>query len=67
MKNFKLSNVKCHWKSTLFAVLLAAAAVLLVYFDKATWTEISPVLLIIIPFLLYGHEKNNDNAATGSK
>lgn len=66
MKRFNIKNIRRGWKTTLFAVLLTVAAVTLVYLEKAAWGEISPVLLIVVPFLLYGDEDTNHSDNGGA-
>lgn len=55
----QLANVIRHSKSTLIGLFLAAVLIALVYpLRVATMAEITPFLLIIIPFLIYGKKRS---------
>jgi hypothetical protein len=52
---FKVANIWSHHRSTVLGGIVLAATYALVYpFKVATFEQISPVLLIVVPFLLYG-------------
>lgn len=53
--NFKLSNVWNAYRSTMLGLIVLIASYGLVFPLKiATFDQISPVLLLVVPFLLYG-------------
>lgn len=56
---FKLKNIYKHLPSTLAGIILGAL-LLLVFKEKASLSEASPVLLVVIPFLLYGKKTKED-------
>lgn len=61
--NFKVSNIRRHLLSTLLGVLILGVSLWLVSAGKASYAEVSPVLLLVLPFLLYGKKgpnKQND-------
>lgn len=54
--NFNFRNIYKHGISTFLGVLVVLFAFFLVWKGKATFAEVSPILLTAIPFLLYGKE-----------
>jgi uncharacterized protein YacL len=58
--SFSITNTKKHKSSTIIGfTLLAVLAACIWPLKVATFTEISPMLIIIIPFLLYGKSTSN--------
>lgn len=59
--NFKPQNILKHKLSTaLGLVLLVVLLTLPLYVEKLSYSEITPLLLVIIPFLLYGNSENQN-------
>lgn len=59
--NFHVKNIINEPRSTLFAVLLTGVLLLFVWTGKTDFMSVSPALMLVIPFLLYGKDNNNDN------
>lgn len=60
MKNFKFENIWKHGFSSFLGLLVILTAFFLVWKAKATFAEVSPILLVAVPFLLYGNDKNSN-------
>jgi hypothetical protein len=60
LKNFNLKNIITEPISTLFALAIVVICFWFVYSGKSDFMSVSGVLLLVVPFLLYG-KNNNDN------
>lgn len=59
--SFKPQNIIKHKLSTaLGLVLLVVLLTLPLYVEKLSYSEVTPLLLVVIPFLLYGNS-NSEN------
>ncbi len=62
--NFDFKNIYKHGISTFLGVLIVLFVFFLVWKDKATFAEAIPILLVAIPFLLYGENRQEPPKAT---
>lgn len=58
--SFKIKNIIEEPRSTVIGLSIAAVVFYLVHAGKADFASASPVLLVVIPFLLYGNDKNQN-------
>jgi hypothetical protein len=55
--NLHPRNILGHFLSTLIGLIITLGAFLLVKFGHATFTEVSGLLVLIVPSLLFGVEE----------
>ena len=55
--SFDTKNIRKHPKSTILAVAVFVAVMVPVFTGQAKFSEISPVLIVLIPLLLYGKDR----------
>ena len=55
--SFDTKNIRKHPKSTILAVAVFVAVMVPVFTGQAKFSEVSPVLIVLIPLLLYGKDK----------
>ena len=54
---FKIKHCFRHWKTTIIGVLVLLLCFALVFLKLAEFADVSPLLLLVVPFLLYGKKK----------
>lgn len=58
MNKFGTSGIRRHWKSTAIGIVFAVGVLALVFFEKATLTEASAALPVVLGAILYkGNEQ----------
>lgn len=60
MNRFNIKNIYKHPFSTIVGLLISFICFFFVFSGKASLAEASPLLLVTVPFLLYGKDKSAD-------
>lgn len=60
-ENYGFSGVYKELKTTLFGVALSVVPLYFVYIQKASFSEIVPLLLLVVPFILHKSKSQKEN------